>query len=299
MPNRLWIAMSCIMIFTACGSGEKPYQPSLGPKPGIVYQEYNFGIHPLHNPERLLERYGPIMDYLNQHIEGVHFTLEASRNYEEFDKKLYAGKFDFALPNPYQTLNALQHGYHVFGKMGNDEEFRGIILVRKDSRIKDIRDLKGKKISYPAKSALAATMLPQYYLHTHGLDVNKDIENWYVGSQESSIMNVYLGNVAAAATWPVPWNAFQKEQPEKAAQLELKWQTDALINNGLVARDTVPTQLVARVGELLTGLHESDEGRAMLQRLPISRFEFASDASYDVIREFLDKFSRTVRPLEP
>lgn len=297
--SLLCLLSLCIAFLAACDREEKPYRPSIGQKSSSAYREYNFGIHPLHNPERLLERYGPITDYLNRHIEGAHFTLEASRNYEEFEKKLYAGKFDFALPNPYQTLIALRHGYHVFAKMGDDEVFRGILLIRRDSGIQTVADLKGKKISYPAKTALAATMMPQYYLHTHGLDINKDIENLYVGSQESSIMNAYLGNVAAAATWPVPWSTFQKEQPDKAAQLELKWQTEPLINNGLVARSDMPPQLVKRVGELLTGLHASEEGRVLLERLPISRFEPANDARYDVVRAFLETFSRRVRPTEP
>lgn len=43
-------------------------------------------------------------------------------------------------------------------------------------------------------------------------------------------MNVYLGNVAAGATWPLPWEAFQKEHPDMARKLELKWETEPMIN---------------------------------------------------------------------
>jgi len=70
--------------------------------------------------------------------------------------------------------------------MGDDENFRGIILVRKDSAIENVADLKGKAVSYPAPTALAAAMMPQYYLQTHGLDVMNDLDNRYVGSQASS-----------------------------------------------------------------------------------------------------------------
>ncbi len=296
---RYYLLLSGFLLLSACGEKERDYQPTLSAQQAQTdVKHYVFAIHPLHNPERLLDLYGPVIDYLNRHIKGAHLTLEASRNYEEFDKKLYAGKPDFALPNPYQTINSLKHGYHVFAKMGDDQNFRGILLVRRDAGIRTVADLKGKKVSYPAKTALAATMMPQYYLHTHGLDVNKDIENLYVGSQESSIMNVYLGRVAAGATWPVPWLLFQKEHPDKAAQLEAKWQTDPLINNSLVARNDVPPEFVEQVAQLLVTLHENAEGRAILERLPISRFERANDASYDVVRSFLNTFSRTVRQLE-
>lgn len=287
------------LALAACGpnEGSKTAGPQFTAKGPEAGKEYVFAIHPLHNPVRLFEIYGPVIDYLNRNIPDATFRLEASRNYEEFDRKLYARELDFALPNPYQTLNSLRHGYRVIAKMGDDYKFTGIILVRRDGGIRKVTDLKGKKVSYPARTALAATMMPQYYLHTHGLDVNRDIENLYVGSQESSIMNVYLGNVAAAATWPLPWEAFQKEHPDKARELEVEWETAPLINNGIVARDDVPGHLASRVAQLLDTLHTSEEGKAILARMPLSRFELADDRRYRVIEDFLRTFSQTVRPL--
>lgn len=288
-----------VLILAGCEPDDSARtDPRFSATPPELGKEYVFAIHPLHNPVRLFAIYGPLIDHLNLHIPEARFRLEASRNYAEFDRKLYGRKFDFALPNPYQTLNSLGHGYHVIAKMGDDDKFTGVILVRRDSGIRRVADLKGKKVSYPAPTALAATMMPQYYLHTHGLDINRDIENLYVGSQESSIMNVYLGNVAAAATWPLPWEAFQAEHPEQARELVLQWETEPLINNGVVARDDVPPRIARETARLLDTLHTSAEGRAILARMPLSRFELADDARYRIIGDFLRRFSRTVRPLD-
>jgi len=294
-----WIWALTLMLLGSCGKQEEvAYQPGFTTKPKDQLKEYVVGIHPLHNPQRLIEVYGPIVEYINLHIPEARFRLEASRNYEEFDKKLYAGHFDFAMPNPYQTVRALKHGYHVFAKMGDDEEFRGIILVRKDSGIHKVSDLKGKAVSYPAKSALAATMMPQYYLHTHGIDVNRDIENRYVGSQESSILNVLRGHVAAAATWPLPWKIFSAEHPEMASQLEVKWQTASLQNNSWVVRHDVPQLIVNKFKMHLLSLNDSPEGKRMLARLPISRFEPATNDTYRPVVNFLEIFSKDVRTVE-
>lgn len=260
-------------------------------------RQYVFAIHPLHNPARLFAMYGPLIDYLNHHLPDTPLRLEASRNYEEFEKKLYSRQPDFALPNPYQTLNSLHHGYRVIAKMGDDQLFTGLILVRRDSNISKVTDLKGKKVAYPAATALAATMMPQYYLQTHGLDVQHDIKNLYVGSQESSILNVYYGNTTAAATWPLPWREFQREQPDKAGELEVKWQTDPLINNGIVVRDDVPPELAEKVTVLLETMHTTPEGEALLKRLDLSQFERADNQRYQVIQEFLRLFNQKVRPL--
>lgn len=274
------------------------YQPSFSEHSQSTDKEYIVGIHPLHNPKRLFEIYGPIVDAINAKLPNDRFKLEASRNYEEFEKKLYSGHFDFAMPNPLQTLRSLKHEYRVFGKMADDDDFRGIILVRKDSGIDNIADLKGKAVSYPAKTALAATLMPQYYLHTHGININTDIENRYVGSQESSIMNVLLGHVAAAATWPVPWKTFSAENPEQAAQLEVKWQTEALQNNGWVVRNDIPPALAEQFASALFSLQDSEEGQKLLAAVPVSRFEAANDQTYAPVEAFLKVFNQTVRPIE-
>ncbi|OTE97603.1 phosphonate ABC transporter substrate-binding protein [Crenothrix sp. D3] len=274
------------------------YQPVFSKQSPVNQKVYIVGIHPLHNPKRLFEVYAPIVDFIDMQLPNVELKLEASRNYEEFDNKLYSGHFDFAMPNPYQTILSLAHGYHIFGKMADDENFRGIILIRKDSNIKEVSDLKGKAVAYPAETALAATMMPQQYLHTNGLDVNTDIENRYVGSQESSIMNVLLGHVAAAATWPVPWKTFSAEHPDQAAQLIIKWQTESLPNNGWVVRNDVPTELAAQFAQTLFALQNSEQGLKMLAAIPVSRFEAANEKTYTPVQAFIDNFNKTVRPIE-
>ncbi len=299
--GRLGLSMAVCLFITVllsgCGdTGVSGYTPSYGNAPEVRPVRL-FGVHPLHNPERLHEVYGPLVNYINARVPGARLRLEASRNYAAYDAKLYSGHFDFALPNPYQTVKSLEHGYRVFGKMGDDHRFRGIILVRKDGGVREVADLRGKAVSFPAPTALAATIMPQHFLHTHGLDIVRDIEVRYVGSQESSIMNVFLGDVAAAATWPPPWETLAQERPSLAEALEVRWQTEPLPNNGLVVREELPEALVNAVAEVLFELHEAAEGRALLERINLSRFEPADAQTYAPVREFIQRFSAEVRDI--
>ena len=297
---KLLIASLCWFVVACSPDSEQPaYSPTFSSTGSLASEkEYVFGVHPLHNPQRLHEVFSPVMEYLSRNIEGASFKLEASRNYAVYDKKLYAQKFDFALPNPFQTVNSIKKGYKIFGKMSDDHNFRGIILIRKDSTIKTIKDLKGKIVSYPAPTALAATMMPQYYIQTHGVDVMTEIDNRYVGSQESSIMNVFLKHSSAAATWPLPWMALSKERPDIAESLIVKWKTEPLPNNGLVVKPDVPEDILKQVSELLFNLHSISEGKAILDKMELSAFESADNTTYLSVTEFLEKFSKEVRVLE-
>ncbi len=277
-----------------CGTSGSAPGPTYTQVPPDPRREFVFAIHPLHNPQRLLEIYGPILDRLNAENPEFRFRLEASRDYAAFERKLEARTVHFALPNPYQTLRCEASGYRIFGKMGDDRNFRGLLLVRRDSGIHEVRDLSGKRIAYPAPTALAATMMPKYFLQTHGLDVARETRSLYVGTQESVILSVLYGSAEAGGTWPVPWLAFLHEHPEQARQLVVQWQTETLPSNGLVVRDDVPAEVTLRVEQVLFRLHEDPEGRRLLARIPLSRFESASSATYDPVRRFLGKFERTV-----
>lgn len=297
--SSFFLISSSLLLISCDQQQAKEYEPTYSVSPlRNTEKVFIFGIHPLHNPKRLHEIFGPIAEYLSQNIDGVRFKIEASRNYAAYDKKLYSRKFHFALPNPFQTVNSLQHGYNVFGKMSDDENFRGIFLVRKDSNINKVSDLKGHAVSFPAPTALAATMMPQYYLQQHGLNVMTDIDIKYVGSQESSIMNVMLGNTKAGATWPPPWRALSKERPELAKELKVIWQTHPLPNNGLVVRDNIEQDILIKVKELMLNLHLHEPGKQWLEKMELSKFESATNDTYLPVVAFLKKFDKEVRPIK-
>jgi phosphonate transport system substrate-binding protein len=235
------------------------------------------------------------MDYLSGEVPDATFDLDTSNDYADFERKLSTGVPHFALPNPYHAVKARDWGYHVIAKMGDDERFRGIFIVRKDSPVKRVEDLRGKVVSYPAPTALAAAMMPQLYLQNHGIDVETEITNTYVGTHNSSIMNAYLGQSAAGATWPVAWQAFEKANPKEASDLYVIWQTPKLIQNAIVVRNDVKPEVRIRVQQLLATLHQSDAGRALLANIDTENFEVANDAQFDVVVAFLKEYQTKVK----
>lgn len=288
-----------LMVAAGCNRAAENTGPQYGTTPQAVnVPVYTFAIHPLYNPTKLFEAYQPLIEYLNQKLEDGQLSLQGSRDYGAFEAKYGNREPDFLLPNPWQTLQAIKSGYHVIASAGEPWDFKGIFIVRKDSAITQPADLKGKAVSYPAPTALAACIMPQYFLYQHGLDVNRDIENQYVGSQESSIMNVYLGMTAAGATWPPPWRAFQVDHPQEAMDLKVIWETEPLINNSVMARDDVPAEIQEQVRALLVGLHDTEEGQAILAGMETARFMGASDQDYAIVETYVSRFEAEVRKVK-
>lgn len=296
---RLLLAMLGLLITAGCSPQpeEQVYTPSYSQAIGDR-TVYRFAVHPLHNPQMLNEVFAPLMRYLTERIPDASFELEASRDYAAFEDKLRQRSVEFVLPNPYQTLLAEKHGYRVFAKMGNDEDFHGLIIARRDSSISQISQLKGKTVAYPAPTALAAAMLPQSYLQQNGLNVDQDIRNIYVGSQESSILAAYLKQADVAATWPPPWRVFQQTHPEKAAQLQVLWETPSLPSNSLMARNDLPDELVQQVRTALLAMPDNEAGRQALKKMGFNAFKPADSQTYEPVRKFIVHFNQHIRSIE-
>ena len=291
------VAWSAVALLTGC-SKEAPVpavQYGSSPVASDSKLHYVFLVHPLYNPQLLHQKFEPLMQYLDRHMPGLVFDLETANDYADFEHKLQARKADFALPNPYHATLAQDWGYHVVAKMGDDSVFKGIFIVRNDSPIRQPTDLKGKVVAYPAPTALAAALMPQLYLQKHGVNVQTDIRNIYVGTHNSSIMNAYLQQSAASATWPAAWTAFQQSNPVEAKALHVIWETPTLIQNAIIVRDSVAAENAHAVAQLLIGLRESEEGRGLLQGIDTREFVAARDQDFEVVRRFLKEYAATVK----
>lgn len=299
-PQRLirlmWVAVVMSWL-VACSREEIAPVPQYISQPAQMDQKthYVFAIHPLQNPQLLHQKFEPLMAYLAQQIPGAAFDLETSNDYADYERKLRGGKSHFSLPNPYHAVLARDWGYHVIAKMGNDDLFRGVFIVRNDSAIKIPADLRGKVVAYPAPTALAAAMMPQLFLQKNGIDVETEIQNQYVGTHNSAIMNAYLGQSAASATWPVAWKAFQQSNPREAAEMKVIWQTPTLIQNAIIARNDVSPVVEGQVSRVLTTLQTHPQGLQLLAQMDTTRFVPASNQDFDVVQVFLKEFNSLVK----
>jgi phosphonate transport system substrate-binding protein len=298
-PIQRCFMFLALILMASCDqqATEKPLQYSSAPAVASA-KVYRVVPHPLYNPQKLSLIFQPLLDHLNRQMSGVNFQLETSRDYQAFEKKFRNREADFLLPNPWQTIEAQKVGYHVMLMWGEAADFKGIFIVRKDSKVNTPADLKGKVVSYPSPTALAAAIMPQYFLFKNGIDINKDTRNIYVGSQESSIMNVYLGQSTAGATWPPPWRLFQKDHPAEADMLKVIWETPPLINNSVMARKDVPEAVRRMVSQALLDLPKTQEGKQILANMETSGFFAADDASYNIVRDYIKRFEKEVRPVE-
>ena len=258
----------------------------------VAEASYVFGFHPHLNPQELVAAYQPILDYLEAHIPGVTFRLEGAKDYGEFEARLAAGHYHFALPNPVQTLLAQRAGYRVIAKNFPDNDFRGV-LVSRQGAVKTLRELNGQLLCFPSETAVAATLLPLWHLHRHGVDV-KSLRLRYTGTQVAALLNAWAGEAAACGVSARFLRAFQRDEPAKSAALSLLFTTEPLSHNGVVARRDLPPALTARVAATLVAMGNDPAVDPARFKLGQHRFERADDETYRPLRAFLERYDAAI-----
>ncbi len=290
--NKLLTTICWLLLFVIGNpaGAESGYKPS-----GAASAEttYIFAPHPYLNPQDLHNAYEPVARYLELKIPGTRFRVETSRDYAAYEDKIRTRHIHFGLPNPYQTVFSQNFGYRVIAKMTPDENFRGMMVARKDSKLGNPLDLSGKTLCFSSPSAVAATMLPLLHLHELGLKV-KDNPIKYVGSPISAIMNAYTGDALACGTTVRFWRNWSRDNPDKAAEMETLWPTKSLPHNGVIARDDVPPELAHQVALVLAGMDKDKELDQSQFKLEQAHFELAINETYQPMAAFLKRYDEVI-----
>jgi len=275
-----------MLLLTSCREDLKNYEPTFSPdssnKKVLVFGLPN------------LSSYGDcdlFIKYLNKNLGTAKIRVVACSNADDYLDKLNKRVFDFTIINGSLVLDAERNGYSIVGKMGDDDKYRSVIFVRRDSGINKLSDLAGKTLTTSGPNALAGTMMPLFFLYKNGVNVKRDLKRLYAPSFESTIMNVYLGRCSAGASKRAVAMETLKNRPEIGAKLLIKWETPPLINNALFIRSDMDTLIAGDLTKLIFTLQDSEEGRKALLPLDVGKFEKATSKTYKPLREFLAEYN--------
>jgi phosphonate transport system substrate-binding protein len=117
--------------------------------------------------------------------QGLPYDFILYSNYERQVEALFDGSLDVAWNSPLAWIRAERMG-RALGKpvrsiamRDSDRDLTSLIVVRADSGISQIADLRDKKVAVGAVDSPQATLLPLYHLHSHGLQAGVDFSVQY------------------------------------------------------------------------------------------------------------------------
>ena len=152
--------------------------------------------------------------------------------------------------------------------------YHGLLLVRKDSGITTVADMRGKRMAFVDKATTAGYLFPLAYLKEHGVrdPAGYFRETFFTGSHDAAIDAVLEGKVDIAAAKHSVYDRVEKENPRVKAELKIIASSPAVPSNGLCVRKDLPTPLQEKLKQALLSLEAAPAGKAVLAELGAQRF---------------------------
>ena len=131
-----------------------------------------------------------IRDYSNEYGCKLDYVLFS--NYERQVDSLLKGHIDIAWNTNVawiRTLNATENKAKAIAMRDTDLHWSTKFVVKKDSKIKNLEDLKGKKLGVGSADSSQANIMAIYYLNKNGLKIKEsDINNSEIDNESVNII---------------------------------------------------------------------------------------------------------------
>ena len=209
------------------------------------------GFVPLKNSEKLVEDLKPISDYLSERL-GVKVEAFTASNYIGVVEGLGSGSVDFGIIPPFSSLLAQKQSnakpiLTSKGKTGKPG-YTAELYVRKDSGIKSLQDVKGKKVAFVDPSSSSGYIYPGAMLVNAGLNLDKDISYQFSGGHDKSLQLLLNKDVDVIATFDGVEDRYAKDFPQAKTDIQK-----------LATSDMIPGVMVTTSGKMDKELQEKLE----------------------------------------
>ena len=253
------------------------YSACLGAQ--VSTKVYTFDVVPQFPAAKIYTTWSPLLQRIGQDA-GLCFELRVSASIPEFEQRFLKGESDFTFLNPYHAVLAYQKKKYQPLLADAQDLLTGILVVRSDNPIKNLNDLKGKNVSFPAPNSFAASLLIRAELAKQKIDVNPVFVKTH--------SNVYRSvmNKDALAGGGVN-NTLDNEAPEVRQQLRVLYETPAYTPHPIATHPSVTSEVRERFLKAMVKLSQDEDGQKLLDGINLNKPQAVSYAKHYKVLESL------------
>ena len=228
------------------------------------------GFVPLKNSEKLVEDLKPISDYLSERL-GVKVEAFTASNYIGVVEGLGSGSVDFGIIPPFSSLLAQKQSsakpiLTSKGKTGKPG-YTAELYVRKDSGIKSLQDVKGKKVAFVDPSSSSGYIYPGAMLVEAGLNLDKDISYQFSGGHDKSLQLLLNKDVDVIATFDGVEDRYAKDFPQAKTDIQKLATSDMIPGIMVTVSSKMDKELQEKLEKALRDIEKDPKMKEMFTKM--------------------------------
>ncbi len=279
---RLLISIClCLTILLGCGETEPERDGGTArERPSLV-----IGLIPERNIFKQLERYEPLADYLSKKIDA-NVELKILTRYgniiDNFSSAgldgAFFGSFTYTLAHAKLGVEAIARPETTTGV----STYYGLIFVRKDSGIKSVGDMKGKRFVFVDRATTAGYLLPLAFFKAHRIENYKTFfkETYFSGTHEDAIYDVLNKKADIGAAKNTVFIGLVAADSRIRDELVILARSPDVPENGLAVRKDLDHAIKNNLQAALLNMQNDLQGMNVLSQMGLRRFIETNDSDY-------------------
>ncbi|ATN01696.1 phosphate/phosphite/phosphonate ABC transporter substrate-binding protein [Staphylococcus capitis] len=273
------------------GSSSGDYKP----------KELTVQFVPSQNADKLEAKAKPLEKLLSDKL-GIPVKVSVSTNYNTIVEAMKSKKVDvgFLPPTAYTLahdqkaadllLQAQRYGVNKDGSSNKKlvDDYKSEILVKKNSGIKSLKDLKGKKIALQDVTSTAGYTFPLATLKKEtGINATKDMKIVNVKGHDQAVISLLNGDVDAAAVFQDARTIVKKDQPNVFKDTKILKLTESIPNDTISVRPDMDKKFQEKLKKAFKDIAKSKKGHKIISEVYSHEgYTDTKDSNFDIVRKY-------------
>lgn len=254
----------------------------------VAAQELKFGFTPVLSEAEMRAEFEPLMTYLSEAI-GQKVVLYIAKSYGDLRTQMEAGAVDIGSYSPFAYVDAARGGkIRIIAQsiLDNSATYRGLIISRKDSGLKTVAELEGKRFAFVDPKSASGYVYPRAMLVEKGVTPERYFkETIFAGGHDKVIAAVLEGTADAGAIYDGALGV-AKAKGIRTEDLQTLANTDPIPHDAIAVRIGMDGALATKIQTALVNLDKSEFGRKVIanSKKKLTGHVIAEDSLFDIVR---------------
>jgi phosphate/phosphite/phosphonate ABC transporter binding protein len=250
--------------------------------------ELRFGFTPVLGQSQTKAEFEPLMAYLSDAI-GQRVVLYVAKDYGDLRTQMESGAVDIGSFSPFAYVDAARgRKVRIIAQslIEGSGTYRGIIVARRDSGLKSLADLAGKRFAFVDPKSASGYVYPRAMLLEKGIRPETGFsEVIFSGDHNKVIADVLNRRADGGATYDGAIG-IAKAAGARTGDLAILASTDPIPHDAIAVRSGLDAMLVQKIQAALVDLERSGAGRGIIagSKKGLTGFAIAADSLYDPVR---------------
>jgi phosphonate transport system substrate-binding protein len=270
MKRALWTIAALIIL-------SPPALPAAAP--ASQGETLTLGVFPYISPNQMMEQLSPLCKRIEEAL-GKKVILVSAPDFLSYVERTAKGEYDLVLTAAHMgQLAEKRDGWQRVVQSG--QKTATVLLVRQESSIQRLEDLRGKKMAVGNKLSITY-LLAEKALAEKGIIVGKDMEVIETATFSNVVQSVFLGEADVGATPTLLWDNWENVNAEQHNQLREIFRTKPATPSFLVMASPKTDQTtIHRLIDSLLSFQDTAEGKVFFQKSQFESFQSLDDATME------------------